>query len=124
MVNPYSIIGGILIVLAAAVGGFSAGWKSHSGIVSERELAAVNERQAAYDASIKRESVIAEKVASEVAKINANTRIIEREKLKIVERPVYSNVCLDADGLRIIEQARLGSKANTGKPAAEVSASK
>jgi hypothetical protein len=36
---------------------------------------------------------------------------------KIVERPVYRNVCIDADGLRQLNAAITGRIATTGEPA-------
>lgn len=39
---------------------------------------------------------------------------------RIVERPVYRNDCLDADGLRELNAAIAGSSAITGKPAPAV----
>lgn len=125
MVNPYSIIAGLLIVISASAGGFYAGWKSHVGVTAERDLAQQNERKAVLDAQAKRESVIAERVASQIAEINANQKVIEREKIKIVQNPVYRNECLDASGLRLIESARNGnSGAYTSKSSSEVPASK
>jgi len=125
MVNPYSIIAGLLIVISASVGGFYAGWKYHIGVTAERDLAQQNERKAVLDAQVKRESIIAERVASQIAEINANQKVIEREKIKIVQNPVYRNECLDASGLRLIESARNGnSGTNTSKSIAEMSASK
>lgn len=53
---------------------------------------------------------------TKLAELKANERIIEREKLKIVDRPVYRNVCLDSDGVRIANQAKNG----TAKSASEV----
>lgn len=125
VINPYSIIAGLLIVISASVGGFYAGWKSHIGVTAERDLAQQNERKAVLDAQVKRESVIAERVASQIAEINANQKVIEREKVKIVSNPVYRNECLSTDGLRLIESARIGNPgANTSKPDTEVPASK
>lgn len=124
-INPYSIIAGLLIIVSASLGGFYAGWKSHVGVTAERDLAQQNERKAVLDAQVKRESVIAERVASQIAEINANQKVIEREKIKIVQNPVYRNECLDASGLRLIESARNGnSGTNTSKSATEMPASK
>lgn len=39
---------------------------------------------------------------------------------RIVERPVYRNVCLDADGLRALNAAVLGRADNPGEPAPAV----
>ena len=42
-------------------------------------------------------------------------QIITREVERVVEKPVYRNVCLDADGLRLIERATRAGAA-TGEP--------
>lgn len=39
---------------------------------------------------------------------------------RIVDRPVYRNVCLDDDGVRAINAAVRGSDGNPGEPAAAV----
>lgn len=125
MINPYSIIAGLLIVVSASVGGFYAGWKSHVGVTAERELIEARDRLEAKNDQLKRESVIAERVASQIAEINANQKVIEREKIKIVQNPVYRNECLSTDGVLLVESARNGnSGTNTSKSATEVSASK
>lgn len=43
---------------------------------------------------------------------------------RIVERPVYRNVCLDADGLRALNDAIRGGPADTGVAAPAVPASR
>ena len=62
------------------------------------------------------DSKVAAALEARMAELKANERIIEREKLKIIDRPVYRNVCLDADGVRIANAAKNGA----AKPAGEV----
>ncbi len=50
------------------------------------------------------------------AAIRVQQRIITREVERVVESPVYHDVCLDADGLRIVAQAA-GAAADPGQPA-------
>ena len=46
------------------------------------------------------------KVSADYEQLKSEQRVkvetVTREVQKIIERPVYSNVCIDADGLRII----------------------
>lgn len=51
----------------------------------------------------------------------AQVQVITREVERVVEKPVYRNVCIDADGLRIISQA-IGAAADPGQPAPAVPA--
>lgn len=44
-------------------------------------------------------------------------QIITREVDRVVEKPVYRDVCLDADGLRIVGRAIRGAAADPGEPA-------
>lgn len=53
-------------------------------------------------------------VKSEKAKIVYKT--ITQSVDKIIDRPVYRNVCLDADGLSNANAALVGQIPNTGKP--------
>lgn len=50
--------------------------------------------------------------AGELARVQVITREVER----VVEKPVYRNVCLDADGLRLVGQA-IGAAGHPGEPA-------
>lgn len=44
-------------------------------------------------------------------------KTLVREVEKVVERPVYANVCLDADGLRLANAALAGSSTASRVPA-------
>jgi hypothetical protein len=55
--------------------------------------------------------------------LRANEKVIERERIKLVDRPVYSNECIDSDGLQLIERARKG-KSDTSESSREVSGAK
>ena len=87
----------------------SADWMS-------RDKAIADAKAAMIDAFREGEGHIAGVVEDKLKGLRANERIINNETIKIIDRPVYSNVCLDADGLRLIEAARAGNT-DTGKPA-------
>lgn len=92
------------------------GWTMRGWYEQAKDLAGQQGAQAAIDAAMKRESGIASALEARLQELKANERVIEREKIKIVDRPVYQSACLDADGLRIINQAKSGA----AKPADKV----
>jgi len=72
------------------------------------QLVAVNAAVTAQEAANKREFDQAVVLDGWLAKHAQNERVIVREVVKLVDRPVYSNVCLDGDGLRLINAAKRG----------------
>lgn len=98
----------IVLFVAVIVIAFGAGWKVKSGLIAERDLAILEAKNAFIEEYRTNEANKANILEQKLADLRANERTIEREKLKIIERPVYHNECLDADGLRLIESARTG----------------
>ena len=110
-------IAGIAIVAALLV---FAGWYCRGLLEDSKDLAELQGAQAAIEASMARESSIAGALETRLADLKANERVIEREKIKVVDRPVYRADCLDADGLRLVNAAKDGA----AKPAAAVPATR
>lgn len=106
------LIAGAVVIVAT----FIAGWQVKSAFVSKEQLGIQLAKEAFIKEYQKGEAHTASIVENKLQELRANERIIERERVKLVDRPVYSNECLDADGLLLIERARTG-KANTDKPA-------
>lgn len=92
------------LVAALAIGWTASNWYSDS-----LELVATKAAQASTEAAQGRESVVAQVVETALAGLRANEKVILRESVKLVDRPVYHNVCLDADGLRLINAAKNGT---------------
>jgi hypothetical protein len=90
------------IALALYLVGVGSGWLVR-GTVADAEHAATDRAVEAFRAS---EARISAALETKLARLKANERVIEREVTKVVDRPVYRNVCLDDDGLRLIEAAR------------------
>jgi hypothetical protein len=110
------IIAAIVIIVVT----FIAGWQVKGAFVAKRDLAIVEAKAEfikAYQAAEANKAYILEQ---KLAELKANEKTIERERIKIIDRPVYSNECLDADGLQLIERARRG-KADTNQSADKVS---
>ncbi len=105
----------VLLLGAAIIAAFFAGWKVKSWQVDSRDLAIAQARDAMIAEYRVNEAGKARMLEEKLASLKANERVIEREKLKIIDRPVYHNTCLDDDGLRLIEAARSG-KTNPAEP--------
>lgn len=102
--------------LASVVLAFLAGWLVKGWHQDSLELVAANAAQTAQEAANKREFDQAMALQGWLAKHAQNTREIVRETVKLVDRPVYHNVCLDDDGLRLANAAKNAS----GEPAPAV----
>lgn len=99
---------------------FIAGWQVKGAFVAKRDLAILDAKNEFIKAYQEGEAHTASIVESRLQELKANERVIERERIKLVDRPVYSNECLDADGLLLIERARTG-KTNTDQSTNKVS---
>lgn len=99
---------------------FAAGWRTKGAFVAEAELEAQQARVEMISLIRAEEGRVAQVVEDRLAKLRANERIIERDKIQVIKDPVYLNECLSSDGLRLIERARTGA-ADPAKPADEVS---
>lgn len=99
------VLAGALTASAAGIGGFFYG----TGVGAAQEQAAQKraddaaraERdrlQGQIDASTERSQ------AAEYAR-QTNVREIYHESQKVIERPVYRNVCVDADGVGLLDRA-------------------
>jgi len=110
-------------LLAGLAGGFAGGWKvqGYRWAAADGARAEAQVEQDRMQRRVADES--AARHAAELAAIAAQRRTITREVERVVESPVYRNVCLDADGLRLVEAAATGRAADTGEPAPALPAS-
>jgi hypothetical protein len=60
-----------------------------------------------------RESEIAKIMNKKLEQLNANERIIERERIKLVDRPIYNVECIDDEGLELIKKYAQGISKST-----------
>ena len=117
---PYAQMAGALLVVALFVGTYIKGRVDgrevcHSRIEvlqAEASKAAVNEQNQAIKASTDLEN---QRVQTQI-KYRTITRTVE----KVVDRPIYRNVCLDDDGVRYANTALTGQVAAPGEPHGEV----
>lgn len=97
------IVGAVALALS-----FGAGWRTKAAFVAERDLAIVEAKNEFISSYRVAESEFADALEKKLASLKANEKVINNEIVKIVDRPVYLNNCLDTDGLKLIEQARKG----------------
>ena len=120
------------LTLIAAAAAFAAGvWIGHGmtaaiyrkDIIAEQAAKIEAVKQAAD--AVQAAAVAANQHAEELEKARAQREIVYRtitqQVDKIVDRPVYRNVCLDDSGLRVINDALRGEASpDTGQPDAAV----
>lgn len=112
----------LLIALVAAGTGTAAGWKAKAWQVAYAEQQAA---EAAAKDFVRREKEqyaqadAHEKVKTELRYVD---RVITKEIEREVEKLVYRNVCLPADGLRLANEAIRAANRAASQPAAAVPA--
>lgn len=92
-------------------------WLWHDAASSRVEVERTQERlESAFSviAANKHDESIAMAWESRLSELRANESTIIREREKIVDRPVYRNVCLDSAGVQLANDAKNGSI--TSKP--------
>lgn len=106
----------LILLLAVAIAGFAAGVKWHAGQDAIAEQARqVNQRAAER---LRRQNTNTAAAVHEVDKVEIRTvfKTITEEVERVVEKPVYRDVCLDADGLRVIQSAIDRVNGTAGQP--------
>lgn len=90
------------IIGAIVAGGlFFGGWQVRSYYEDSKDLAAKEEREKIMNMVENRESKIALDVQEQIRDLDINTRTIDRGIIREIEKPVYRNVCLPANGVRL-----------------------
>lgn len=114
----YTHVAALVIGLAA---GFAGAWNVQAWRSDSAEL---KRAQAAKTEFLRREkAAYAPSVAHEQFKQKERVvyEVITETVDKIIERPVYRNVCIDPDGLRSLNAAVRGGADDSGQPGAAVS---
>lgn len=107
-----------LAAIIFAAGGW-AGMEWHAGqdaIAENKRIAATQEINRENAALLNRTSTNFEQDRSK-NETRANTITVEVDK--IIERPVFRNVCIDADGLRLLN-SQIRRDTTTGQPGSAV----
>lgn len=107
----------IAAVIAGAVG-FAGAWKLQDLRHDAAELQRVTDQQEITQENARLANRAATGFEKDRTQNATRTRTITIEVDKIIDRPVYRNVCLDADGLQLIAAAvqRRDPARQPGKP--------
>ena len=111
-----SIAAKLVLLIAVFVGGMMAGIKWHAGQDAIKENARqVNQRATER---LQRQNSNTAAVAHESDKVRIETeyRDVIKEVQRVVEKPVYRNVCFDPDGLSVIGDALARAYNDPGEP--------
>jgi hypothetical protein len=99
----------MILVAITLFGSFYAGYiystyQHQSDVISDMIA-----RQDVLREYMARESEIASIVEERLATLSANERVLERERVRIVEKPIYNISCIDAEGQALIKRYALGA---------------
>lgn len=119
--NPYSLAAKALILIGLYLAGCWSGWRVESWHRDSMEVAAVKKAQAERDAEALRASDAAKQLEAARALAATQQQAITKTVDRIVVRPVYTHVCLDADGVRILNAAIAGKAPDPAGPPAGLS---
>ncbi|RCV89727.1 hypothetical protein [Billgrantia montanilacus] len=99
-------------------GTLASGWAARGWYEDSHRLTAERTAQQAIDAAMARESTIAAGVESRLAELQASERVIDRGIIREIEKPLYRNVCLGDDAIRLLNDAAAGRAPDSAEPAA------
>lgn len=102
------------------VGMAGSAWAAHKATSNSWKASLLEAERAhteALKAEIDRTSVIAAELETEKGKSRVVYKTITKRVDKIIDRPVYHNVCLDDDGLRLVRAAIAGQAPDSSEPA-------
>ncbi|TXH46573.1 MAG: hypothetical protein E6Q97_29350 [Desulfurellales bacterium] len=108
MTLPYRLLIAALLGFVLLSMGAIGGYRYSEGRHAVADAKAQELRQALIDQQRAHEAQVAQTLEAKLSELQANQTVIERERLKIVDRPVYKNVCIDDQGLDLISKARAG----------------
>ena len=85
--------------------GAAGGVKFHAGLIAQRDLEAEHSAAKVTAKRVDRIDVAAVGFEKDKARIRTEFLPITQEVERVVQKTVYSNVCFDDDGLRVINAA-------------------
>lgn len=107
-------LGAIAIVIFAA--GAASGVKIQSALTDQKALAEQRAAAKQQQARLEKIDVAAVGHESDKAQLRTQFKTIIKEVDRVVQKPVYLNVCFDDDGLRAA-QAAIGPTPSASQPA-------
>lgn len=98
-----------MLAIAASL---ATGWQVRGWLEDSDRLAAKTATEAALTAAMARESSIAAAVEQRLSGLQASETVIERGVIREIEKPIYRNVCLGDDAVRLLNAAASGQAAS------------
>lgn len=95
-----------LVVLAIAY----AGWYGRGLHEDSKALVALEVATEKTNQTLARESEIAKVVIEKLSTLEASERVIDRGIIREIEKPMYRNVCLDDNAVRLLNEAARGPR--------------
>lgn len=124
--NPYFALAGAIALVAAAAGGFIKGEEHAQAKTDQAALHQLTNALSERDAKQKTIDTLESAAQARENDRQTQVREITREIPEIISRPVYRNVCVDADGVRLLDKARAaangGAGVDSGAPAGQAGA--
>lgn len=106
--------GQILVVVLIAVGSLTVGVKLGVDSEARRSSRLIAEAQARVDAALARTNEVSRRYEQTRAKRQQQAQVITKEIVREVEKPVYRECVVPADGVRLLNDAR--GHAGPGEP--------
>ena len=116
LMNPYGMAAIALLVASAFAGTYLKGRMDGRSVCDNRIAAMVAEAAQRGKTEQTQAHTAAKRLEVAHAKTRVEFRTITKEVEKIVEKPVYRDVCLDADGLRAVNAALTGASPPAPEP--------
>ena len=113
--------GAAYAAVIAGVLGFAAGWQVSDWRHEATDAERAQQQQKADDAQAVRADSASASHEGVRDQLRTEFQIIYRDRDRVIEKPVYRNVCLDADGLRLVRSAIGKPSPTASQPAPAVS---
>jgi hypothetical protein len=116
--TPYLALGGALASCLAGASGYFYGVDAGKNKIEAQDAKALNEANARVAEAQDKIGVIALAEANGRVARTDTFREITRAVPQIIDRPVYRNICVDADGVRLLDRAAdaANGRADSAKP--------
>ncbi|KAA0016681.1 hypothetical protein F0A16_16540 [Salinicola corii] len=108
--------GRALAVVAALAIVAGTGWLARGWFEDAQRLTEERAARLVADAAMAREADIAGVVEDRLAELDANQRIIDRGVIREIQKPIYRNVCLGDNAVRLLNNAAAGRAPEPTEP--------
>ena len=112
----------VLIPIALALLLTGGGWVARGWYEDAQRLTARESAQQAIAAAQARESTVAQQVEQRLAQLKTTERVIDRGVIREIQKPIYRRVCIEPDGLRLLNAAAAGLSPDSAELDAALSA--